>query len=128
MPEIGAGSDIRKRPLIITILCVLNFIGLTITFLGLLIPENRAVIVQRAGEVMVPMAFVITISAFVGMVGYWKMRKWGVWIYSGMAIIDFGSDFLLNLSLSQIGIIQMMLKILVIAVGIAYFNRMTYGR
>lgn len=125
MSEIEAGSRIGKRPLIITILCVLNFIGLTITLLGLLIPENRALIVQRAGGVMVPMAFAISISAFVGMIGYWKMRKWGVWIYSGMAIIDFGSDFLLNLSLSQIGVTQYILKILVIAVGIVYFNRMT---
>jgi hypothetical protein len=125
MPEIGAGFSTGRRPLIISILCVLNFIGLTITFLGLLSPENRALIVQRAGEVMVPMAFVITILAFVGMIGYWKMRKWGIWVYSGMAIIDFGCDFLLDLSLSQIGVIQTILKILVIVIGIAYLNRMT---
>lgn len=124
MFETETEPNIGKRPLIITLLCVLNFIGLTITFFGLTAPENRVLIIQRAGEVMVPMSFVITISAFAGMIGYWKMRKWGVWVYSGMAIIDFGSDFLLNLSLSQIGIIQAILKILVIAIGIVYFNRM----
>lgn len=118
-------SKIGKRPLIITLICVFNFIGIAISFLGLLNPEQRALIVRRAGAVMVPIAFIICLLTFVGLIGYWKMRKWGVWVYLSMAVINFGSDFLFKLRLSQTGIIQYWLIILVIAIGLFYFDRMT---
>lgn len=125
MFETQGDLRIGKRPLIITIICILNFIGYALSFLSLVIPEERAMLVQRAGTMMVPIAFAICILAFVGMVGYWKMRKWGVWIYLGMAIINFGSDLLFRLRLSQTGIIQYSLIILVIIIGFIYFDRMT---
>lgn len=125
MLETEGGVKIGKRPLIITIICILNFIGYALSFLSLVIPEDRAALVQRAGVMMVPVAFTICILAFVGMVGYWKMRKWSVWIYLGMAIINFGSDLLFRLRLSQTGIIQYSLIILVIIIGFIYFDRMT---
>lgn len=74
---------------------------------------------------MIPVAFTVCILGFAGMIGYWKMRKWGVWIYSGMAVIHFGSDFLLKLPLSQKGTFHYFLMIFVIAIGFFYFDRMT---
>ncbi len=118
-------SKIGKRPLIITLICVFNFIGITISFLGLLVPEERALIVRRVGAIMVPIAFIICLLTFVGLIGYWKMRKWGVWVYLSMALINFSSDFLFKLRLSQTGIIQYGLIIFVIVIGFIYFNRMT---
>lgn len=125
MPQMQDGTKIKKRPLIITIICVLNFIGITLSFLSLVIPEDRALLVSRAGAVMVPIAFAICILSFVGMIGYWKMRKWGVWVYSCMAVINLGSDFLLKLPLSQKGVFHYLLTIFIIAIGFVYFDRMT---
>lgn len=93
--------------------------------MSLVIPEDRALLVRRVGAVMVPIAFAICTLAFVGMIGYWKMRKWGVWVYSCMAVINFGSDFLLRLPLSQKGVFHYLLIIFVIVIGFVYFDRMT---
>lgn len=125
MPQMQDGTKIKKRPLIITIICVLNFTGITCSFLSLVIPEDRALLVRRAGAVMVPIAFTICILVFVGMIGYWKMRKWGVWVYSCMAVINFGSGLLLRLPLSQKGVFHYLLIIFVIVIGFVYFDRMT---
>lgn len=125
MLETRGDEKIGKRPLIITIICILNFIGYALSFLSVVIPEEKAMLVQRAGAMMVPIAFVICILAFAGMIGYWKMCKWGVWTYLGMAIINFGSDLLFRLRLSQTGIIQYSLIISVIIIGLIYFDRMT---
>jgi len=111
--------------LIIALICIFYFLGNILSLLSLVIPKDRGALVKNAVVAMVPVAFLICVLALTGIIGYWKMRKWGVWIYSGSVAINVASDILFKLRLSQIGIIQYGLMFSCIALGLFYFDRMT---
>ena len=115
-------STISKRPIIITIVCILGFLGAAVMLLGLLSPSARTQLIKQYGTIMIPISMLSFSFFLAGIIGYWKMRKWGVYFYSVMAIISIGSGILLNL---QTGILSYIIPIVIIGIGIIYYNRMS---
>lgn len=72
-----------ERPLAITIICVLGFVG-TLA----LIPILFSGIASQIGAWYPPFLIFASIVGFTCMVGLWKMKKWAVYLYAGMAIIN----------------------------------------
>lgn len=122
MNETKDESTIGKRPIIITIFCILGFLGSAPMLLGLLLPAARAQLITQYGSIMIPISASTFILGLSGIIGYWKMRKWGIYIYSVMAIISIGSGILLNM---QTGIISYIMPVVIIVIGIIYYKRMT---
>ena len=72
-----------KRPKLITIVCIFGFVIMSpFLFMLYINLENFYLIGIRW---IIPF---IILFGFVGLVGYWKMRKWGVYVYTAMAIIS----------------------------------------
>ena len=68
-------SLMGKRPTIISVFCVIGFIGVPFILGGLFIPSARDLIIQQYGSSFVPITLFMTLLGLIGLVGYWKMRK-----------------------------------------------------
>ena len=78
----------QKRPLIITIICIIGFITALLVILRLLfIPEVATKLREIYGKQFVPAAISLVVIGLIALIGFWKMRKWGVYLYTLMAIL-----------------------------------------
>jgi hypothetical protein len=111
-----------KRPAAVTIICILGFLGALMMLLTLLNPSARTQTIQETGLIIIPFLMSIFILWVAGLIGYWNMKRWGLYLYSVMAIISMGGGFLLNL---KTGLLSYIMPIIVIGIGLIYFRRMT---
>jgi hypothetical protein len=86
MTQIGIldqpNNGILKRPIAITVICILGFIGV-----GLSIPMIFSEIARQIGAWFPPYAgFTATVSLFC-MVELLRSKKWGLYIYSALVLI-----------------------------------------
>ncbi len=109
-----------NRPTIIMIVCVLGFFAALVVFVGLLMPSVRGVLTQQYGATFLPITLVSTLLGFMGLIGYWKMRKWGVYFYTLAAIINIVHGLILGIPgrPAYIG------PIVIAAIGLIYLKRM----
>ena len=122
MDETKSKTPTVKRPVIITIICILGFLGALMMLLTLLNPSARTQMIQETGVIIIPFLMSIFIFWVAGLIGYWKMKRWGLYLYTVMAIISIGGGFLLNL---KTGLFSYIMPIIVIGIGLIYFDRMT---
>ena len=83
----------EKRPRLVTILCIIGFICAPLVLAGLFLPlftRFGTLIVPQFGPLFIPISLLIILLGIVGLVGYWKMRKWGVYVYTIAAVIYIG--------------------------------------
>jgi len=72
-----------KRPLLITIICVLGILGAVGSLLVLLSDQAKEV-----GEWYPPfLAFTSTVGA-ICFIGFWKMKRWAVYLYVGLVLLN----------------------------------------
>ncbi|MEI8339336.1 MAG: hypothetical protein WCF94_01590 [bacterium] len=83
----------NQRPVLVTIICILSFIGIAFSVFGLIMALVASSSLAAAG---VNMPIWYSIFSLVWAVGYlyatiqiWKMKKMGVNIYTGLAVIDY---------------------------------------
>jgi len=92
MDQAQAAGAPQGRPVIITILCVLGFIG---------VPVVVWVIVSGMASQIAPgYPALLGISSAIGaacFVGLWLMRKWAVYVYTAFAVINQGILFAMGL-------------------------------
>lgn len=69
-------DKLSKRPLIISIICILGFIWIVFTFPGICSPFMKKI----GSWVPAIYGFIIAFS-FISYVGIWHMKKWGVHLY-----------------------------------------------
>jgi hypothetical protein len=112
---------VKKRPTIITVFCVIGFIGVPFVFGGLLIPSARELLIQQYGFSFVPITVLSSLLGLIGLIGYWKMRKWGVYFYSAMAIISIGYGLIVGIP----GILGYILPLVILGLGFANLKKMT---
>lgn len=84
MPTAGKAP----RPLIITIFCVIGFIGVALSLFTLASPASWKLMSAQFGSFFIPSLVISLILGFTGLLGLWKMKKWGVYSYTGMAIFS----------------------------------------
>ena len=65
-----------KRPLLITLVCILGFIWSVVGF-----PSIFSPFVKKKGLWFPALSGLITALEFVAEVGVWYMKKWGVFLY-----------------------------------------------
>ena len=76
-------TNTHERPIIITVICILGFLGAAIT-----IP---LIFSELAKSVATWYPFYLAFAATIGvicMLGLWKMKKWGFYLYVALAIFN----------------------------------------
>ena len=74
----------KKRPTEITVICILGLIGALITIPIIFSPT----IMQQLPNWYPPYLGFSALVGFACMVGFWFMKKWAVYVYAGLAIIN----------------------------------------
>jgi hypothetical protein len=81
-PSPGVFS-MRGRPVPITIICVLSAIGLVFA-----IPLIFSDLARAIGAWYPPFLAVATIVGAISTVGFWLMKKWSVYLYTAMFVVN----------------------------------------
>jgi hypothetical protein len=106
-----------ERPTVITVICVLMGIG---AVLGLPAVFLAGSMVKFPGWYM-PFVLVSAVVGLVCMVGLWKMKKWGVFLYTGMFAV--GQVVMLVGGLWGVG--GLIIPVIVIAVMFSQLSKMS---
>jgi hypothetical protein len=116
-PEIATPAR-APRPILITLCCLVGFAGVPMT--AYVVIRNREAIVAFSGWSFIVALTIFGSMGFAGLIGYWLMRRWGLYLYATMTALSLlyavvSGSFNLAGSLSSIAIT---------AIGYAYFSRM----
>ena len=119
MNETSQSPAKGERPLAITIFCIIG-IGILVVSL-LAIPTVATLLTEKVGAWYAPfliVSFLITLACFIG---YWMMKRWGVYLYTAIFAIGTAVSVFFGLPISLPGLI---VPVLVIILGFAYIKRM----
>lgn len=109
----------HRRPVLITILCVLA-IGATVISFPLL--AYRASLVAERQGVGYAIQLALSLHATViSLIGYWKMRRWGVYLYTAAFVLGSGWGLATGASFTIAGVVT---PLGIIALGLCYIRRM----
>jgi len=75
-------EGIKGRPVVITIICVLGFIGFAVS-----VPQS---FIGWGANIVIWYKIYVVLSSLLGLVcfiGMWKMKKWGAYGYSGLFVL-----------------------------------------
>jgi hypothetical protein len=104
------------RPVAITVICILGFIGAALT-LPLIFSSTASAVGSWYP------AF-LGLSAAVGlvcMIGLWKMKKWAVFLYTALLVVS-------QIVLFSMGLwspFSLLVPAIIVAIGFAYLSKMT---
>ncbi len=106
---------VHKRPLIITIICTIWVIAAVLSF-----PGSFSVAAKSIGSWYPPYSVFSLIVGFVGVIGLWMMKKWGLILYTTISLI---SQFVLIFG-GLWNIFTLLVPSIVIIIGFLKFKEM----
>jgi len=83
LTSISESQTKEERPVVITILCVLGFLGACFSIP--LLFTRGAILIGDWYPLYLGISAVIVIICFIGL---WKMKKWGAYAYIGLTVVD----------------------------------------
>ena len=107
---------LQERPVVITILCVLGFIGVLFV-----IPKVFSSVARNIGVWYPPYLAFIGIVGLICNIGFWKMKKWGFYGYVTFVVLN----QIVMLSTGTWLPMALIIPAVIIAVLAYYFKRMT---
>jgi uncharacterized membrane protein (DUF2068 family) len=103
-----------NRPVAITVICIIGFVGV-----ALAVPVLLAALAAGAGSILPtwywPYLLVSIVVGLVALIGLWKMKKWGAYLYTAMFLIN--QCLLLATGLWSVGALIIPLIVVVIALS-----------
>lgn len=126
MEQIKDSAEKPKRPLIISVICILNFISLPFYFAMLTNPETKAALEKDYGSAYVPTALVLAAFSTVAIMGLWRMKRWGVCIFTAAGIVGLLYDlFYITSVKTPTNLLSYLFEILFMTIIIAHYKKMT---
>jgi hypothetical protein len=108
--------ETHSRPVAITVICVLGFLGLIPSFLLIFSPVAASI-----GAWYPPFLALASLGGLVSFSGMWLMKKWGVYAYTGLATL---SQIVL-LAKGLWAPLALVIPLIVIAIGFNNLNKMS---
>jgi hypothetical protein len=109
-------TQVTQRPVAITVICILGFIGAALS-----IPLIFSSAAANIGGWYPPVLGVSAIVGLICMIGLWKMKKWAVFLYTGMCIVIQIIMFSMHLWTP----FALLFPAIIIAIGFAYLSKMS---
>lgn len=107
-------GTLAKRPVLVSIVCIIGFVWVLFTFPGVLSPD-----VKRAGTFYPPLLGLAICLKFISFVGVWYTKRWGIHLFTYVMIAQSLLLFLLN-DLSYAGIAT---GVLMLGVMLPYYRK-----
>lgn len=104
-----------KRPVILTIICILGILGSLVGFIYVFSPY-----VRKIGDWVPAIYGIIIAIKFISLVGVWHMKKWGVHLF----LCSFFSDIIFAMLSSGINYFALVFSIIFIIFFLIYYRRM----
>jgi hypothetical protein len=108
-------TKLSKRPVLLTVLCVLGFVWIVFAFPGILSPD-----LKRHGAAYPPLLGLLIALQFMAFVGVWHLKRWGVHLF----IYVFLSKTILLLLIDDVSTIGTILSILFIGLFFIWYKRL----
>ena len=108
------------RPIILTILCLLGFMGVPIVIGGVLIPTTQMMFTQQYGGSFVPVTLLLSLAGLTGLIGIWKMRRWGLYVYTCMAVVSITYRLIVKIP----GVLGYVMPLIIVFAGFVNVKKM----
>ncbi len=105
-----------KRPTVITVICILGFIGAALS-----IPVIFSNVAQAIGSWYPPYLGASAVAGLICMLGLWKMKKWSVFAYTALVIANQVILFTMGLWTP----FALLIPAVVIVIGFTHLSKMT---
>jgi len=105
----------KKRPIAITVICILGFIGATFT-----IPLVFSDIARQIGSWYPPYLGFSAILGFICMVGLWQMKKWAAYTYTAFVALN----QIILLVMGVWNIMALIIPAIVVAIALTHLKKM----
>lgn len=113
-------NQASNRPTSITVLCVIIFIAFV--FGGISLAGFYGLLTSLYGDWYGPFWIATLLLTLVSLVGFWRMKRWGVYIYVGLFVVGTAVGLIMGIPFTLIGVIvPMAISIL----GIVNLKKMT---
>ena len=104
-----------ERPIAVTIICVLGFIGAALT-----IPLIFSDAARSLGAWYPPYLAFSAVVGLVCMIGLWKMLKWSVFAYTAFVVLN----QCVLMAMGAWNIVALLIPAIVIVIGFMYLSKM----
>ncbi len=113
---------IVKRPKIIKVFCILGFIIMFFVLLAIIVPSTRESFILQHGIPYFMLGILEAIIYLIALIGYWMMRKWGVYAYFIITLINIGQAIMDSASAHTIinGLYGIAISFCILAIGYRY--------
>jgi hypothetical protein len=112
-------NEIKKktrRPVSITVICVIGFIGALVTFPMVFSPAAKQI-----GAWFPPYLLFSAVTGLVCMVGLWMMKKWAAFTYTGFVVLN----QIVSFSMGVWNIMALILPAIVILISLKNVSKMS---
>jgi hypothetical protein len=107
-----------KRPLAISVICVIGFLWVTLSFPAVFSPS-----VKKLGDFVPALYGLLVAGSFIAYIGLWHMKQWGVLLF--MAVFFIKTLFLVLINdLGGGTILGILLSVTFIGILIRHFPKM----
>ncbi|UCF19768.1 MAG: hypothetical protein JSU87_17955 [Gemmatimonadota bacterium] len=108
-----------ERPLALTVLCLLGWLAVALAAWRIVTQWDVFSRLPSAHVAGAPLALVVTA---VSLLGYWKMRRWGLWLISAGLLARILTGFTGTLPLRPL---DLMWPVVMVLLGLSYFRRLS---
>lgn len=108
-------SVVRKRPVLITVVCIIGFIWIVFSLPAVFSPS-----VKKLGDWYPALFGLIVASSFIAYIGVWHMKRWGASLF----IITFFIKEILLILINDVNYVGIVLSVFFISVMMGYYKRM----
>ena len=109
----------QNRPLAITIICIIGFLGFGLSLFTM--PALYGTLTATYGAWYGPFWVASLALTLVSLIGYWLMKKWGVFLYIGTFIAGSVVGVLQGIPFTALGLA---VPLLISVLGLVYLRRM----
>ncbi len=109
-----------ERPVSVKLICFFNLLIIIFAFITVLVDLTHKRLLTQSGPAYVISFFLGIISLLVANVGYWKMKKWGIYTYATIVIISFFMTYFMSLTASAM--ICLLPQLISLAVGLKNYR------
>ena len=108
-------SVIRKRPILISVVCIIGFIWIVFSLPAVFSPS-----IKKLGDWYPALFGLIVASSFIAYIGVWNMKRWGCSLF----IITFFIKEIMLVMINDINYVGIIVSVFIISVMVAYYKRM----